>query len=349
MDKLKISPPLGRLLLGTAVSLLALGLALRGVHLDKSLAALLQANVLMMVLAVVTVAGSTLTKALRWRVLFAPRPRLPPLSTLLESLLIGQLLNIALPLRVGDVARAYSIGQWAHESKSFALGTIAVEKMLDIWMMALFALALIPFVAFPDWFRESELGLALLALLFVVATILLLRARERVLHILAWFLNVVPVRLRPRFLQSAALALESLSALNRWDVLIWMWVWSIVAWSIAAITNYVAFRAMGMDLPFSAAIFLLVILQAGIALPSSPGKIGVFQYLCILALAVFGVDQDLAFTYSWVLYFVVLVPISITGALIFWWRNVQWRGLSAQTVWETPAQNVDPRQDLGRG
>lgn len=347
MIKLPISPSLGRLLLGTAISLLCLGLALRGVHLDKSLAELMQANLLLLLFAVATVVCSTLAKAARWRLLFATRPHVPPLPPLLESLLVGQLLNIALPLRVGDLARAFYLGQWTRESKSFALGTIAVEKMLDIWMMALFAFALIPFVAFPEWFRDSELALALLALLFVAATIFLLRAKSRTLGLLAWVLKVAPERLRPRFLQSAALAIESLNALNRWDVLVRMWIWSIVAWSIAAFTNYVAFLALGLDLPFSAAIFLLVILQAGIALPSSPGKVGVFQYLCILALSVFKVDQDAAFTYSWVLYFVVFVPISIAGALVFWWRNVQWP--RAALPWEGAIQNVDPGQDMGRG
>ena len=331
------------MLVGTAISLVSLALALRGVHLDKSLQALLQANMLLLLLAIVTVVFSTLAKAVRWRLLFAPRTSLPPFTTMLESLLIGQLLNIALPLRVGDVARAYYLGQWARESKSYALGTIAVEKMLDTWMMALFALALVPFVAFPDWFRNSELALVLLALLFLGATIFLLRAREHALGVLTKILSIAPARLRPRFLQSAALALESLNALHRLDVLFLMWIWSIVAWLIAAITNFVAFRALGLDLPFTAAIFLLVILQAGVALPSSPGKVGVFQYLCILALSVFKLNSDLAFTYSWVLYFLVIVPISIVGALVFWRRNVQWRSVSVPVAWETSIQNVDPQ------
>jgi glycosyltransferase 2 family protein len=343
LSKPRIFPSLARLLLGTAISLVSLALALRGVHLDNSLRALLQANVPLLLLAVVTVALSTLAKAVRWRLLFTPRTSRPPLTTILESLLIGQLLNIALPLRAGDVVRAYSLGQWAGESKSYALGTIAVEKMLDIWMMALLALGLVPFVAFPDWFRNSELALVLLALLFLAATIFLLRMRERALGLLDKLLSVAPARLRPRFLQSADLALESLNALHRWDVLISMWLWSIAVWSIAALTNFVAFRAMGLDLPFTAALFLLVILQAGIALPSSPGKIGVFQYLCILALSVYGLNSDLAFTYSWVLYFVVFVPISISGAFVFWWRNVQWRNLSVPVAWEAPIQNVDPQ------
>jgi uncharacterized protein (TIRG00374 family) len=343
LNRLRISPSLGRLLVGTAISLVSLALALRGVHLDKSLQALLQADIPLLLLAIVTVVFSTLAKGVRWRLLFVPRTPLPPLTTILESLLIGQLLNIALPLRAGDVARAYSLGQWARESKSYALGTIAVEKMLDIWMMALLALALVPFVAFPDWYRDSELALVLLALLFLAATIFLLRAREQALGVLTKILNIAPARLRPRFLQSATLALESLNALHRWDVLILVWLWSIVAWLIAALTNFVAFRALGLDLPFTAALFLLVILQAGIALPSSPGKVGVFQYLCILPLSVYGLNSDLAFTYSWVLYFVVFVPISIAGAAVFWWCNVQWRNVSAHVAWEAPVQNVDPQ------
>jgi uncharacterized membrane protein YbhN (UPF0104 family) len=72
-------------------------------------------------------------------------------------------------------------------------------------------------------------------------------------------------------------------------------------------------------LPFSASLLLLVVLQAGVAAPSLPGRVGVLEGLCIVVLAWFDVDQDTAFAVGLVLHAVVFVPPILLG-LCFAWR-----------------------------
>jgi N-acetylglucosaminyldiphosphoundecaprenol N-acetyl-beta-D-mannosaminyltransferase len=74
------------------------------------------------------------------------------------------------------------------------------------------------------------------------------------------------------------------------------------------LVNYIIFFALGLSPSFTAALFLLVVLQVGIAVPSAPGKLGIFQYLCILALAPFGVGKSNALIYSVLLYLVAFGP-----------------------------------------
>jgi len=71
--------------------------------------------------------------------------------------------------------------------------------------------------------------------------------------------------------------------------------------------------------PFTAALFVLIVLQVGSAPPSAPGKLGVFHYLTVLALSAFGVDKVLALAYSLLLYVVALMPKIVigVGVLIF--------------------------------
>jgi hypothetical protein len=69
----------------------------------------------------------------------------------------------------------------------------------------------------------------------------------------------------------------------------------------------------------------LVVLQVGTAVPSSPGRIGVFQYLVILALSIFAVDKNVALGYSIVLYLVVYVPVVLIGSYCFWREKVTWQ------------------------
>ena len=66
-----------------------------------------------------------------------------------------------------------------------------------------------------------------------------------------------------------------------------------------------------------ARLLVLIALQAGISLPSIPGRFGIFEYICVLALGSFGVAQPLALSYGLLLHFVVLVPTTVLGGVFF--------------------------------
>jgi len=98
--------------------------------------------------------------------------------------------------------------------------------------------------------------------------------------------------------------------------------WSLLIWILSILVNYTVFLALGLPLPFAAALVLVVVLEVGVAVPSIPGKLGIFHYLCTLALGVFGLEKGAALGYAVLLYFVVFGPPSLLGALFLWWESV---------------------------
>jgi hypothetical protein len=110
--------------------------------------------------------------------------------------------------------------------------------------------------------------------------------------------------------------LDGLNAVRSGRVGFYLWGMTFVLLFMAATTNYLLFLAFGMHLPPIAALFLLIVLQVGIAPPSVPGKIGVFNYLVVLALSVYSVNASVALSYSIVLYAVAFLPKIVLGALI---------------------------------
>jgi hypothetical protein len=76
------------------------------------------------------------------------------------------------------------------------------------------------------------------------------------------------------------------------------------------------FAAFGLSLPFAAALFTLVVVQVGTAPVSTPGNIGVFQFLVVLALGAYGVDRPVALAYSLMLYAIALLPKVLIGAFV---------------------------------
>ncbi|MDE3090794.1 MAG: flippase-like domain-containing protein [Chloroflexota bacterium] len=315
-----------QLWIGAIFSLGFIFLVLRDVHLADVANALSQVNPGLMLLAVASFVVTGVAKAARWRMLFALRQK-PSLGRAFSVLSIAIMLNSFAPARLGELARAYLIGEDGVNSKTYALGTIAVEKVSDLIFLVLTLSLLLSQMALPDWLagpaRATALVIAVLVPLFLLLAWqnqLVLRALRRISGRLSrgwgeWLFEVLR-------------GLESLQVLRHPRLLLGLTAWSALILVLGASTNYIVFAALGLNLSVWAALLLLVVLQVGVAVPSSPGRIGVFHYLVVLALSIFGIAKEIALGYSVVLYLVVYVPIAVIGGYCLWREKVTWQKLA---------------------
>ena len=99
-----------------------------------------------------------LFRSLRWKYLIEP-VKIIRLLNLFSSVMIGFMANNVLPVRLGEIVRAYSIGKMEKISRSSAFATVVVERVLDIFFILLVFLILFflfPFsVSFPDYLLEN--------------------------------------------------------------------------------------------------------------------------------------------------------------------------------------------------
>ena len=279
--------------------------------------ALAGANPLWIGLGVLTVLLTIVVRLVRWMALLYPRQSRP--GNVLAAMLVGQLLNYFAPARAGDVARAYLLGDAEGESKAWALGTVALEKMWDIWALLTVVGILTLMTVLPDWLVAPVRGLMVLAILVLVVTLLALRYRSRAVAALIRFGRHLPSRFNTGLRHSAERLLDGLEGLRRPRVWFWAVIWSVAVWGIGALTNHTVLLAFGLSLPFTASLMLLAVLQMGVAVPSLPGRVGVFEGLCIVTLALYGVEREAAFAVGLVLHVVVFVPPILLG-LYYAWR-----------------------------
>ncbi len=314
--------------LGAVVAAATIYLAARSVDFDQLVQVLRTARLPFVAIALITATGTNVLKALRWRALFHGR-RVPlNLAQLSSLIVIGQAVNFYIPARVGELGRAYLTGEEAGISKLYALGTIAAEKLIDIIVLALLIAAMLPFLALPEWLAGRVGPLFLTALAVVVGLVVLIGGRRGLMRLAGWGLRWLPSAWRERWLERIGVGLDGLSALGSPRAAVAVWGWTAVFWSVAAFTNYIMLRAF--DLPSSPliAFFLLAVLQAGVAVPSTPGKIGVFHYLCVLGLSVFHVPATIGLAYGLVLHALVVGGVSIWAAIALWRRSWNLRRLA---------------------
>ena len=91
-------------------------------------------------------------RALRWQQLFAAETR-PPLGPVTSAMLIGLAVNMLLPLRAGEAARIVALGRSAGVSRVESLGTVALERVLDVFCLLLLLFAALPWLPEISWLR----------------------------------------------------------------------------------------------------------------------------------------------------------------------------------------------------
>jgi uncharacterized protein (TIRG00374 family) len=322
-----------RVTLGTLISIVFMILALKDVPLDEVEQSLARVNYFWVTLAVIAMLVQSGLRAIRWIQLYYPLQKGLRVFQMLGIVLISQMLNIVVPWRVGEIARIYLAGEIEKRNAAQTIATLAVEKFFDTLMLLALLLMIPPFMTLPSWLERPREGIIILAIgLFIVAFMLLLSEDW-----LVKVLSKIPLPWGKQFIsENVRLALNSLDVFKRWDLHLALQVMSVVIWFLGIVVNYFALLAMDLQLPFISAFVLLAVLQVGGLVPSSPGKVGVFQYLCILTLALFGVDKSVGLTYGILLYLIAYGTPVVLGILFLWWGGVNLRQIANEPLRPKP-------------
>lgn len=308
---------------GIVLSGVFLYLALRNVDFRGVWETLAGANFLFVGLTLVNVAINTIAKGVRWQTLLGVGGRAIPLRTILSLHLVGQMLNKVVPARAGDFTRAYVVGGMG-PGRVFALGTVVLEKLLDMISYLLLFFLLVILIPLPTWVSDSLFVLSAITFVALVFTIVLLYRRDWFLKIVEAITTWLPSHIQEAIQSRAQSGLSSLDILQRREDRFRLIGWSAFIWFTAVLNNVLTFLALGISLerPLVAGLLILVALQVGISLPAVPGNIGIFQYICVLVLGLFGVGETVAFSYGVLLHAIVMLPTTLIGVVLFWKMGV---------------------------
>lgn len=285
-----------------------------------------------LVIMVVTI----MLKAWRWRYLLinpADPTRLPYLP-LFWALSLGQYVNLIVPfLRLGELARVYALHQQTGVSKGRSLGTLVVEKVLDLIFFALTIILILPFVILPDFVGDPGLMVGAVALVLLLLLYLLAYQTGPITRILRSLSDKVPLRLWKRLLQLGASGLAGLAALRNPRLSFLLVVLTAVIAFLSALLPYILFPAFDIPLSFVQAALLHIVVSVASVPPSTPAKIGVFNGVVAFMLLGLGVENEAAIvSYAIVFHLVVIVPQIAFGSIAAARTNWRWQKTAEQQV-----------------
>jgi len=307
---------------GLAVTLALLAWALHGVDAGALVGHLRRADP-WLVLATIVLATLTFPlRAIRWQLILRDvgGSRLP-LGALWHATAIGFMANNLLPVRAGEFARAYAARQALPVRFTTALASVGVERVLDgLVLVGLLTLTLVA----PSFPRQATIGGASLAgiatgaaALFAGVLLVALLVVHRPAPWLALLSRIAHAVLPARFADRVAHAAEGLIAglevLRNPGRFAGVVLWSLVLWLVNAASFAVCFRAFGLAVPPESALLLQGIIGFGVALPASPGFVGVFEAATRATLAIYGVDATRAVGYALAYHIGTFFPITLLG------------------------------------
>ena len=308
-----------RLLLGVLLAFAAIYFLSRRVDWEVAAAYMRNTDPLWFGAAALSVTFTNGFKALRWRLLFPPDKPLPPTRQVFGALMAGQFLNFMLPLRGGDLSRAYFMGRRRGASTAAAAGTIGAEKVIDLVIFGLLFAITLPYVVLPPNIGNPQQGAFISAgvgfIMWLGVIIALPWAQRRLLPSLAqrWSILAAPLDIVTRLL-------DGLAALRHRQRLPRLLALSGLAWFSSILTNVLVMEAVGAPRSWLAAILVVIIIRAGVSVPLAPGQVGVFEALAVFALSLTGVsfEQGLAFA---ILLHILVLGIPMIFGLVWLWRQ----------------------------
>jgi hypothetical protein len=257
---------------------------------------------------------NVLLKILRWDILLKPSGIRPGWAGITASFISAQIINVLLPVRLGDISRVAVIGKDGTRP-AYVFGSLLAEKYLDILAYAVMTGLLIVLMPLPIWIDEKASSFIYIAILASFLLLLLLIFRGRFFSALKGLGSRISGKVTSAVFQQLEASAESLTAIKKPADLARLTATTGLIWLTALLTNQIVFLALGMHLPVESALLMLVAVIAGLSLPSLPGKIGTFELAAILALGVFGVSQTGGMTYGIILHIIVYIPLLILGLI----------------------------------
>jgi uncharacterized protein (TIRG00374 family) len=106
---------------------------------------------------------------------------------------------------------------------------------------------------------------------------------------------------------------EGLSVLRHPGRFAAVFLWTLAHWLVNALAFWIMFEAVGLEAPFSAALFVQGLIVVGVALPAAPGFFGVWEFTAIMGLRMYGVDENIAGAWAIGFHVLSLIPITVIG------------------------------------
>ncbi|MCX5815945.1 MAG: lysylphosphatidylglycerol synthase transmembrane domain-containing protein [Proteobacteria bacterium] len=293
---------------GFIISIILLYFSLKDINASAILETLKKTDYRLVFIPLLFIAVSIMLSSFKWQRISGGNVKF---SDTFVSLMIGLFVNNVLPARIGEIVKGYVLSKRRGVSFTYALSTVFIDRIFDLVGLLFIILLFFPKHSLPV--RVSQAIYILVSLLALCIILIIVFSREK-------FANVVSEKLhkikKPVFAKFAKRIIEIQGNLKRiqspLNIILFIAI-AFLQWLSMSTALYFVTLTLGVKISFIYVPFVCALLNMGLAIPSSPGYIGVYQFLLVYILSIFGVPKHEGFTVSVLFHALWYIPYNLIG------------------------------------
>jgi glycosyltransferase 2 family protein len=267
-------------------------------------------------LSLIIAAGSLILRAFRWRVLLQSGGRVG-VATAFWATCAGYFGNNYLPARAGELVRTMMVDAEAGLGRTFVLTTALSERIVDaITLVFVSSVVLLTLPTRPGWYGPAAKPFAIVGICGALGIAILPRLERFWKYLLER--SPVPEGLRKKLLHILEQILFGLRAFHDARRLLLFMALTAVIWFLDANSFIMAGLSVGISLTLPMACLLITGLGLGSALPSTPGYVGIFQFVAVEVLTPFGFPRAAVIAYMVLVQVMQYLTTGTWGLLALW-------------------------------
>lgn len=296
--------------LGYVVALVCLIWVFHGVRVDQILKNMTAINWWWIALAVLCDILGFASQGLRWQLLLRPIGDVSMVQTT-QAIYAGLFVSEVLPMRFGELARAYLVSRWISARFSSTIPSILVERLFDgVWLALGIGLTAI-FIPLPRDLVEAGNILGIIVLVFTGMFIYVVFRKKALPEgtdkkSLSW----KPLRLVISFIGRMNTGLRDIGMSPLFYASFGI---SVFILFFQALAFWLVMLAYGLSAPFWVGAVVFLIVHLGTAVPNAPANVGTYQFFCVIGLTMFGIEKTLATGFSVVVFVLLTIPLWVIG------------------------------------
>jgi hypothetical protein len=307
-----------RLLVRLAISASLVGFLVWRVNIAAALRTLTDVNYFYALPALALFSLAKLIFSVRWRVILA-RLGQPPVSTLFGTILVSNMANNILPLRLGDVLRVQVPAQRYGISRPGLTSSVFItETLLDgvtFTVLALVGIALLDVPATLNDFIWAMLGAVGTGLLLAIfGAHISLPAGWQPGRWLGW----LPERARRAMADILPPFVEGLAALRHPRIGGQVLGLSLAGWLLEGLMFWLFGLGFGLHLSFGSYLMIMIAANMVMSIPMAPSNVGPYEVAVAEVVALLGVSRSLAGGYAIATHLLNILWVSFTGLIAMW-------------------------------
>jgi uncharacterized protein (TIRG00374 family) len=260
--------------------------------------------------------------AFRWYVIVGRVHRMT-FADSFDFLAIGALAGLVLPPRLSDVARAVAASRYHATSATELLGTIVIERLLDVLMLVGFGALVSALMDVPPAVTGSLL--TLFGIVALASVLLWIGNRGPLGLIARWVVNLRRpgsrlAEMSDRFFAGTGVIRERAMMPQALAI-------TLAAWISAALAATATMRAFDVAAPWYAGAFTIVIINLAGILPAPPAGIGVYHYAAMVGVSPWLPDTSRGFAFA-----LISHALSVGMVLLIGTWSLARKGLSVRAL-----------------